>query len=1054
MFETTLRRMLALFPRGITKEQIIWRLKASGLRVDASEMLNDLVRLSELGAVAHKPDGRWCLTEFSTAALARYDRGQDSQGSAEPRRPGPLHLIAVDAVCRLTPPAERIEQSNTDGGALPQWSSLLSYYAATQRHDPRGQIEEFPDRHSLTWQLFRTSGTWWSDAALSVASSALPASFGEALAKRNTDAAALGWPVTIFNGVNGISLIPALLVPAEWRFDRDNVVFTVEHPIPALNPAWVREVRRRTTWTESRLQEHLFPEGEDLELAAIAARMKFALATLGAEILQPGHLDSRIASVSEGCTNSAAIFLPEDGSFTRGTAEDLECLRDWDESTRSGTALATLLECRSIPGSDEPAPLSALRDLTPSQIEAAQLALDGPITVIQGPPGTGKSEVILSLLASAVISGRTVLFGAKNHQAVDEIEKRLTGLVPDAPIFVRARDAEGERDSSFLDALAEIAKGKTRSHLQDYDPEETRSALIAGVREAASQQNLAAKMISLNIEASKLAERIDFYDRYDGVQQPRATPKSLRFKIRRLLGRVFGRGAKPEASLPPDAPRREVERRLALIKQKLSVLESSNSDPKGREVADLQRDLTSFLPKLANWVALPDHQQWKVAFDRQKELEFQKVRSARRMNEGDARLVLRHRPIWAISTLSVPSRIPLIPNLFDYVIFDEASQCDIASALPLLARARRAVIVGDPMQLRFVPSLGSATEHALMDAAGLPAAGRASFAQSINSLFDFAESRPTARRAFLADQFRSAPAIVDYLNQDFYSGRLIGRREDDFYKPAIGYKPGLTWEDVAGQTSRKHGGNINELEAARIATLVRKLANDREFTGSVGVISPFNAQVSELQTKISQRISDVESARLRLKVATVDKFQGAETDVLFFSLTIASGAPASAKMFLQKDRRRLNVAVSRARAICVVVGDLGYAKACGIRHIEFLAKRASTPWSPPRPRVFDSEWERRLDTALRARGLEPFPQFAVGTRYLDFALDPEGRKINVEVDGRRWHTDASGNRKVGDILRDREMKARGWTVLRFWVHELANGMEGCVDRIERELGRP
>ena len=89
---------------------------------------------------------------------------------------------------------------------------------------------------------------------------------------------------------------------------------------------------------------------------------------------------------------------------------------------------------------------------------------------------------------------------------------------------------------------------------------------------------------------------------------------------------------------------------------------------------------------------------------------------------------------------------------------------------------------------------------------------------------------------------------------------------------------------------------------------------------------------------------------------------------------------------------------------------------------------------------------------MRARGLNPYPQFAVGTRYLDLALDPEGRKINIEIDGRRWHTDASGNRKVGDILRDREMKARGWKVLRFWVHELANDMEGCVERIERELG--
>ena len=159
----------------------------------------------------------------------------------------------------------------------------------------------------------------------------------------------------------------------------------------------------------------------------------------------------------------------------------------------------------------------------------------------------------------------------------------------------------------------------------------------------------------------------------------------------------------------------------------------------------------------------------------------------------------------------------------------------------------------------------------------------------------------------------------------------------------------------------------------------------------------------------------------------------------------------SAQTFLQRERRRLNVAISRARAVCVIVGDLSYARSCGIRHIEYLAKRATTPWSPPKIGLFDSAWERRLDTAMRIRGLNPIPQHPVGTRYLDFALEGNGRKIDIEVDGRRWHTDASGNRKVADIIRDREMQARGWRVLRFWVHELSNDMEECLDRIEREL---
>ncbi len=144
----------------------------------------------------------------------------------------------------------------------------------------------------------------------------------------------------------------------------------------------------------------------------------------------------------------------------------------------------------------------------------------------------------------------------------------------------------------------------------------------------------------------------------------------------------------------------------------------------------------------------------------------------------------------------------------------------------------------------------------------------------------------------------------------------------------------------------------------------------------------------------------------------------------------------------------MNVAVSRARALCLVVGDQAFARASGVSSLAFLAEACERP---PRPRgPFDSEWERRLDAALKRRGIEALPQYPVGSRYLDFAIDPEGIKLDVEVDGRRWHADPDGNRKQSDRLRDRELIARGWRVRRFWVHELAEDMEKCLDLIERD----
>ena len=173
------------------------------------------------------------------------------------------------------------------------------------------------------------------------------------------------------------------------------------------------------------------------------------------------------------------------------------------------------------------------------------------------------------------------------------------------------------------------------------------------------------------------------------------------------------------------------------------------------------------------------------------------------MPAEEARLVLAHRPLWAVSALSAAPRLPLISGLFDYVVFDEASQCDIASALPLFGRARRAVVVGDPEQLGFVPQLSIRQEHALMDAAGLGSTGRHAVAQSINSLFGFAAGRPAARQHFLADQFRSDPAIVGYLNDAFYEGRLVAAQDERWARWPDGYRPGLAWHDVRGRANRR-----------------------------------------------------------------------------------------------------------------------------------------------------------------------------------------------------------------------------------------------------------
>jgi very-short-patch-repair endonuclease len=309
--------------------------------------------------------------------------------------------------------------------------------------------------------------------------------------------------------------------------------------------------------------------------------------------------------------------------------------------------------------------------------------------------------------------------------------------------------------------------------------------------------------------------------------------------------------------------------------------------------------------------------------------------------------------------------------------------------------------------------------------------------------------RGSAHWHFLADQFRSAPEIVAYLNEEFYQGRLIASQDQRKARWPSGYKPGLAWHDVHGRAAREDGGNVNYAEADAIVRVLTEMIRERQFTGSIGVLSPFNTQVALLMRRIRAALTEAEHAAIDLRVSTIDKFQGGEADVILFSLVISEGAHQAALTFYRRERRLLNVTISRARALCLVFGDKAYVQRSGINALLFLAEMSERG---PRPRPpFESEWERRLYAGLKRRGLDPIPQYPVGSRYLDFVLDPEGRKLDLEVDGRRWHADPDGNRKASDRLRDRELIARGWAVRRFWVHELAEDMEKCLDLVERDL---
>lgn len=1046
MIADAVRRLLAASPRGRTIPEIMESLSGQRPPCDRREVAQAVDALHRQGAIVIDHARRWHLRRAPTP---QPGIDPDPPAPGGPAAPVTLHGVAVAILPQ--PHEADVPQPADEPSARPPLDRLLAYYAATQRSDPRGAVKQTAERHARQFQLLHAAGHWWrAEDTLSLAREALPPTFVEALAKRAGTALAIGWPLAVLTDGPLRFIAPVGLLGVETEMQSGRLTLRFSAPDVAINPEWSAIAARMPGWTQGRIED-AFAAPEGLTVPDLAERLSAFMATQVVGRLDPAALQRSLTiGPRDGVFNVAALFLPSDATFTKGTAADLASMAQTPAAQLAGSALLALLgEPSPMPGAaraQEAPPLTVNPvALTPNQLKALNLGLAGPVTAVTGPPGTGKTQVIVSLIASALAANRTVLLTSRNHQAIDAVEEKLRALSPDVAPMVRANDREGARNTDFVKIIGEIVLGTVnRRAPADQRLQDLRA--LAGRRSAAMLRRERAR--TLNLALSEHAERRDAILRAAPATAPRRS--AIMRWMRRLAQRVRAtpQAAVLEAGASLAALDAVISRDAAALAE-LGVAE---------DVVALDADIVARMEGLlAEIVAargdIDDAARLRLVAE-QKDHELSGRSGARHLSEAVARLVLAHRPVWAISALSVPARVPLVPCLFDYVVFDEASQCDIASALPLMARARCAVVVGDPNQLEGIAQLGLAQERALLQSVGLPLKGMGAYLQSRNSLFGFVAHRPGTARVMLRDQFRSAPAIVDYLNEAFYGERLRAARSDEGLLAPPGVKPGICWTDTPGRVSAPpSGGACNEAEAEAIAAHLRVLLVDQGYVGGVGVISPFNAQVALLQRTINAAIPPPLRERAMLKVDTVDRFQGGERDLILFSPVAAQGIRPGTQAFLQKEGRRFNVAISRARAVAHVFGDLGFARSGAVRHLALLAERATSPRRAANPEnPFDSEWERRVFAALRARGLDPIPQHPVAGRRLDFALfGADGVKLDLEVDGRRWHLDAEGLRKIDDVFRDHQMRSAGWKVRRFWVHELERDIDACLDIVMKDL---
>lgn len=279
-------------------------------------------------------------------------------------------------------------------------------------------------------------------------------------------------------------------------------------------------------------------------------------------------------------------------------------------------------------------------------------------------------------------------------------------------------------------------------------------------------------------------------------------------------------------------------------------------------------------------------------------------------------------------------------NLIDLLIVDEAGQVLPEVAGASFALGKKALVIGDTLQIEpiwsipdsvdignllgadLLPRVGVDEAYGKLCAMGVSAAS-GSVMQIAQNASRYWYDPDMDRGMFLYEHRRCYDSIVDYCNTLCYQGKLVPKRGT---KPQGGLLPGLGYLHVDGICRQQNGrSRMNRLEAETIAAWIaahrEKLEAyyGQELWRIVGVITPFGAQSQAIADACATRGIKTGKGEGELTIGTVHSFQGAARPVVIFSAVYSKHADGG---FIDRRPSMLNVAVSRAKDSFLVFGDM------------------------------------------------------------------------------------------------------------------------------------
>ncbi len=310
----------------------------------------------------------------------------------------------------------------------------------------------------------------------------------------------------------------------------------------------------------------------------------------------------------------------------------------------------------------------------PNQRRLALLTNDPSvhICVCQGPPGTGKSLTLANLACHLVASGKRVLITSQKDKALNVVDELLRSLdMAELPMTLLRQDQESKRE--LRQRLDSVDKEKSALETQRQMEQDHRVFTMTAEETLKAEDALGAALHAEHVVASADA----------ALKRAQSFLQRLRLKWGLWEAR---QAAKRRSIHHSDVPATmATTKRAALLRAALISLRSAAIHRTGTATRQERNTLREFSKILGRSQTSAKN---IPVFDRLKK------------EPERCHALLKILPCWIMAPDDVARLFPLEPGLFDYVLIDEASQLDLCAVVPVLYRAKHALICGDSQQMR------------------------------------------------------------------------------------------------------------------------------------------------------------------------------------------------------------------------------------------------------------------------------------------------------------------------------------------------------------------